>query len=122
MKYYFLLRKKYDKYPEIISSTKHKNKIIHMVLHYMEKEDIQSLVKKEDFKPYELKDGLVLVEDTPHEYLLYEVKNTGYVFNYYEWSKIDRLNVIEFDLLDDTNDDDTITSTMKELLVRYKEK
>jgi hypothetical protein len=123
MKTYFLLRKKYNEFPNIISSTKNKNKVIHMVLHYMEKEGIQMLVKKHDFDPLTLGEGKVLVEQSAQEYFLYEIVNTGYIRDYMEFSKIDRVNVIEFDMLNDEEDlTDDITATMKELLVRYNEK
>lgn len=123
MKYYFLLRKKYDKFPEIISSTKHKKKIIHLILHYMEKNQITMLVKQQDFDALTLGEGKVLVEQSPQEYFLYEIVNTGIIRSYYEFSKIDRLNVVEFDFIEDQEDlTDDITATMSELLKRYKEK
>lgn len=116
---YFLLQKKYDEYPSILYSVKDKGKIIHMILKYLEDNDIRAIIPTQDFEPLTLGVGKYLVEENKNEYIEYEVIDTGIIRSYMEFSKINRLNVVNYEVREEVDDTDDVSATMKELLVRY---
>lgn len=121
MKYYFLIeRDEITKQSKVLLSVKEKKNILKMVLKYMENMKIKTLVKKEDFKLPHIAEGEYAVEQSPLEYSVYSVVNTGILFDYFEFTVLNTLKVQMFDVTDDISDSDDVSTVMNELTVRSK--
>ena len=122
MKYFFLVKKSYDKFPEILYSCKDPRDKYTLILKYVDEHKIKSVCEKTEFKPHEVGEGVHLVRVGDDEFVSKEVANTGYLFDYWTMSKIDRINILEFDVQDSVSDADKLTNTMKELVLKIKKK
>lgn len=122
MKYFFLLRKKYNKFPEILYSCKDARDRYKMILKFVEENKIVSVCESKEFKVHEAGVGLHLVKTGDNEWVSKEIVNTGYLFDYYEFSKIDRINIVEFDVVNNVDDLDDMSIAMKELVLKIKKK
>ena len=93
-----------------------------LILKYHEEKGIKEIVENKNFKPWESGEGLYLVQDDKikDEYIVYQVANTGYLRDYFEFVKTDRVNIVEFEPTDKVDDSDTKTTVMKELKVKTK--
>ena len=119
MKVFVLILKEYDQFPTVIGSTK--TNPFKMVLDYFVKNNITKILKSEEFDPLKLADGkyLVSVKDSKTDFIEWEVKNIGYIFDSIATTKINRLCIREVNLLDKENDD-VMSSVMSELTARYQ--
>lgn len=123
MKYFFLLRKKYNEFPEILYSCKDARDRYKMILKFVEENKIKSVCDSpSEFKPHEAGEGLHLVKTGDDEWVSKENVNTGYLFDYWQLSKIDRINIVGFEVVDDVNDLDGKSIIMKELVLKTKKK
>lgn len=119
---FFLLEKKFSDYASIKYSVKEKADCFSMIIKYISENKIKSLVDENKFDPWNTGEGLHLVrsEKKPNEYIVYEVINNGYVRDYYSFCKVDRVNIVEFEITDKVDDADNMTVAMKELLLKNK--
>ena len=121
--HYFLIRKKYDKFPEVLYSCRDSRDRYKMILKYCDEHKIKSVCDSPtEFKPHEAREGLHLIKINNDEYVSKEVVNTGIVFDYWAMSKIDRINIVGFEVVDDVNDLDDMSVAMKELKMKIKKK
>ena len=118
MKYFVLILKEFNQFPKVIQSCK-KNPF-QMVLKYFRDNNIKKILKTNECNPVSLADGkyLVSVGGSKTEFLTWDVKNIGWVFDNIAWNKVDRLNIQEIEILD-KEDDDIQTAVMSELTARY---
>lgn len=121
---FFLLEKKFNEFPTILYSCKGYADKYSLILKYFEDKKIKEIVENKNFKPFQSGAGLYLVRDDKNinEYIVYEVVNTGYVRDYYEFVKTDRVCIVEFEPTDRVSDDDTVSTVMKELVIKTKKK
>jgi len=119
---FFLLEKGYNEFSKILYSCKNQKDKYSLVLKYYQEKKIKEIVENKNFRPWESGEGLYLVQDDKNtdEYVVYQVCNTGYLRDYFEFVKTDRLNIVEFEPTDKVDDSDTKTTVMKELLVKTK--
>jgi hypothetical protein len=117
---FFLIEKKFDEFSKILYSCKDAKNKFSLVLKYYEEKKIKEVVENKDFKPWESGTGLYLVRDDKNtdEYIVYQVCNTGYLRDYFEFVKTTRVNIVEFKPTDKVDDSDTKTTVMKELLIK----
>jgi hypothetical protein len=109
-------------YTEILYSCKDPRDKYTLILKYVEEHKIKSVCEKTEFKPHEVGEGIHLVRVGNDEFVSKQVVNTGYIFDYWQLSKIDRINILEFDVQDSVSDADKLTNTMKELVLKIKKK
>jgi hypothetical protein len=94
-----------------------------MILKFCEENKIVSVSESpSEFKPHEVGEGIHLVKTGDNEWVSKEIVNTGYLFDYWQLSKIDRINIVEFDVVNNVDDLDDKSITMKELKLKIKKK
>ena len=120
MKYSFLILKDKNEYPKILYSVKDPKDKYSMLLKLTKELNIIKIISNRDFKPLEITtEGLYLVGDGG-EFDVYEFANTGYVRDYWEYVKGEKINIVEFDVVDVVSDADTKTNVLDELLLKKK--
>jgi len=117
---FFLLEKGYNEFSKILYSCKNQKDKYSLVLKYYEEKGIKEIVENKNFRPWESREGIFLVQDDKNtdEYIVYQVCNTGYLRDYFEFVKTTRVNIVEFEPTDKVDDSDTKTTVMKELLIK----
>lgn len=119
MKYFFLLGNKVNEESKIFYSVKDYRDRFTMILKYVDEKKIKTISEEEEFKPWEVKEGLHLVKVRDEEkWCVYEVSNTGYLRDYYEAEKIGTIEYQEFEVQDKVSDADVLTNTLKELVIK----
>ena len=118
MKYFLLLEKKYDEFPTVQYSVAERANSFHMIIKYIEDNNIKTVLDMVDFKPHVLGVGSYLVRVAKDEYIVYDVANTGIIRDYFEFCKINRVNIVEFDITDKISDIDDVSILMKELKLK----
>ena len=100
MKFYGLILKEYNKYPKVLYTCKEQKDAVKLVLKYYIDNGLAGIIKHKEFKPNELGAGRWLVADNKDntEYLEYQVVNSGWVRDYFEFWKVNRLNIVEIDI------------------------
>jgi hypothetical protein len=120
MKYSFLILKDKDEYPKILYSVKDPKDKYSMLLKLTQDFNIVKIISNRDFKPLEITSkGLYLVGDGG-EFVVYEFANTGFLRDYWEYVKGERINIVDFDVVDVVSDADTKTNVLNELLLKKK--
>jgi hypothetical protein len=84
-----------------------------MLLDYYTKREITKILKPSEFNPIALADGRYIVNilNSKTEFIEYEIINTGWVRDYKEWNKINKLNIVEVELSKTDRDDKSIVMT-----------
>ena len=118
MNYFLIQRDEITKESKILLSVKNKKDILKMVLKYMEIYKIKNLVKSEDFNLPHLQEGEYVVEQSDMEYSVYSVVNTGILFDFYDFTVLNTIKIQGFEVTDDVDDTDDVTTVLNELQVR----
>jgi len=122
MKYFFLVSQKEGHRPELLYSCKDRKNIFELVLKYYADHNIKGIVDEASFDPWSLEEGSYLVSQNKmnNDFMVYSIKNTGWVRNYMECESLARIVLTEHELTNRPTDSDDKTIVMSELRAKYK--